>query len=184
MSKTLSDPRKKVTVTHSENQCTKPSCTEEEDMGAKKTIKTKATKKTRAKGAEEPIADTNFDERTGRRIPIQLLVDYKADGHYLFDFCRDLGAGGVFIETKNPLPQGSPIDLTFTIPDSKETLNTKGTVIWVQHAVPDRKDLTPGMGVQFQAFSGNQRKVLESFVTRYHGQKYVAEGSDEDSKAS
>jgi type IV pilus assembly protein PilZ len=104
-------------------------------------------------------------------VPIQLLVDYKSDGTYLFDFCKDLGTGGVFIQTPKPLPTGSSIDLTFTIPDSKETLIAKGTVIWVQSPVGDRKDLVPGMGIQFKGFSGEQRRLLEDFVQRYHGQR-------------
>ncbi len=113
------------------------------------------------------------EDRSGRRVPIQLLVDYKSDGNYLFDFCKDLGTGGVFIQTTKPLPTGSAIDLTFTIPDSKETLITKGTVIWVQTPVADRKDLVPGMGVQFKGFSGEQRKLLEDFVQRYHGTRLI-----------
>jgi len=114
-------------------------------------------------------AETGVEDRSGRRVPIQLLVDYKSDGNYLFDFCKDLGTGGVFIQTTKPLPTGSAIDLTFTIPDSKETLITKGTVIWVQSPVAERKDLVPGMGVQFKTFSVEQRRLLEDFVQRYHG---------------
>src|SRR5688500_151991 len=82
----------------------------------------------------------------GARIPIQILVDYRADGSYLFDFCKDIGKGGVFIETDKPQPPGSELELTFTIPDSKETIFTKGKVIWVQDPIEGRKDLVPGMG--------------------------------------
>jgi uncharacterized protein (TIGR02266 family) len=139
------------------------------------TAKKNATKNTgRSKKTSAPSTKASSEEdRSGRRVPIQLLVDYKADGNYLFDFCKDLGTGGVFIQTTKPMPAGSSIDLTFTIPDSKETLITKGTVIWVQDVVPDRKDLTPGMGVQFRGFSGDQRRLLEEFVTRYHGRGMV-----------
>jgi type IV pilus assembly protein PilZ len=135
---------------------------------------------TQSKGAprtkKTAVTDASIgsaEDRLGQRVPIQLLVDYKADGSYLFDFCRDLGTGGVFIQTAKPLPTGSDIDLTFTIPDSKETLNAKGTVIWVQAAVTGRKDLVPGMGVQFAEFTNEQRRVLEGFVERYHGGRLV-----------
>jgi type IV pilus assembly protein PilZ len=133
---------------------------------AKKTITGTSSTGKQLEGAED---------RSGRRVPIQLLVDYKSDGNYLFDFCKDLGTGGVFIQTTKPLPTGSAIDLTFTIPDSKETLITKGTVIWVQSPVADRKDLVPGMGVQFKGFSGEQRKLLEDFVQRYHGTRLITQ---------
>jgi type IV pilus assembly protein PilZ len=118
-------------------------------------------------------AATESDKRSsGNRIPIQLLVDYKCDGHYLFDFCRDLGAGGVFIETNSPQNHGTKLDLTFTIPDSKETLKTSGKVIWVQTPVKGRADLIPGMGVQFEAFNNEQRAILEEFVRRYKGDNF------------
>jgi len=109
------------------------------------------------------------DDRQAQRVPVQLLVDYHANGNYLFDFCKDLGTGGVFIETKNPLASGSTVSLTFTLPDSKETLETKGRVIWVQSEVPE-KNATAGMGVQFEGFDNHQRKLLEEFVARYHAE--------------
>jgi type IV pilus assembly protein PilZ len=129
--------------------------------------KKSATGPATASRSASPVKLTR-DNRSGHRIPIQLLVDYRSGGTYLFDFCRDLGTGGVFIETKTPLTQGSSVDLTFTIPDSKETLEAKGQVIWVQDFVSGREDLVPGMGVQFSAFTGEQRKLLEEFVSRYH----------------
>jgi uncharacterized protein (TIGR02266 family) len=128
----------------------------------------KARKTTASTSDVTPAKRGTADDRVNNRVPIQLLVDYKADGHYLFDFCKDLGTGGVFIQTDSPLGMGANIDLTFTIPDSKETLVTKGTVIWVQKAVAERKDLTPGMGVQFAGFTSDQRRTLEDFVQRYH----------------
>jgi len=142
-------------------------------MAAKKTTKTAAGRSKKApKASTKETAIDPADGRSGRRIPIQLLVDYKSDGNYLFDFCRDLGTGGVFIQTTKPLPTGSAIDLTFTIPDSKETLTASGTVIWVQGTV-NKSEASAGMGVQFAGFSNDQRKLLEDFVKRYHGTRFT-----------
>jgi uncharacterized protein (TIGR02266 family) len=160
-------------------------------MAAKKGDKSKASGGGRAKksavGSEIQKAGSaaigaggdagDADGRSGRRVPIQLLVDYKAEGSYLFDFCKDLGAGGVFIQTTKPMPTGAAIDLTFTIPDSKETLNARGKVIWVQAPVSERKDLVAGMGVQFDAFTADQRRLLEEFVARYNGTKTAPAGN-------
>lgn len=106
--------------------------------------------------------------RVHHRVPVQLLVDYRANGNYLFDFCRDLGAGGVFIETKQPLSQGSVVELIFTLPDSKETLEAKGRVIWSQAEVAGSAT-APGMGVQFEEFTPEQRSLLQKFIDRYRG---------------
>ena len=132
-------------------------------------------KKQNKKTATNSKEQTNNirQSRVDTRIPIQLLVDYSCNGHFLFDFCKDLGTGGIFIQTDTPLAQGSELTLTFTIPDSKETLQTVGKVIWVQEKVPGKKDLVPGMGVQFRNFGAKQRHILEEFVKRYHGEKYL-----------
>ncbi|MCX6131347.1 MAG: TIGR02266 family protein [Proteobacteria bacterium] len=133
--------------------------------------KSKTVKKTSSAAPASPKqgAEPSRDDRIHHRVPVQLLVDYRANGHYLFDFCRDLGAGGVFIETKSPLSHGSAVELTFTLPDSKETLEARGRVIWVQTEVPD-KEMTPGMGVQFEDFTPDQRRLLQKFVDRYSSQ--------------
>ncbi len=130
--------------------------------------KTVSQKVSRSK--KNQLAGEGTENRKSHRIPIQLLVDYRSEGHYLFDFCRDLGTGGVFIQTKDPLPHGSSVELTFTIPDSKETLDARGQVIWVQDHISSNKELIPGMGVQFSDFDSKQRKILEDFVERYHSQ--------------
>ncbi len=128
---------------------------------------------TKSKASEQKgsgsVGSSNDPASSGRihhRVPVQLLVDYRANGHYLFDFCRDLGAGGVFIETKNPLSQGSVVELVFTLPDSKETLEAKGKVIWSQQEVAGGSAV-PGMGVQFEDFTPEQRSLLQKFIDRY-----------------
>ena len=115
-------------------------------------------------------------DRSDLRIPIHLLVDYKSEGHYLFDFCKDLGTGGVFIETQTPLSTGSELDLTFTLPDSKETVSTRAKVIWSQTPIAGRDDVNVGMGLQFTQFNDSQRKKLFDFVSRYSsGQTQTAQ---------
>ena len=75
----------------------------------------KARSKNNAPSSDKSLENHSgsASDRSDHRVPIQLLVDYKAGGHFLFDFCRDLGTGGVFIETTSPLSSGSEIELTF-----------------------------------------------------------------------
>lgn len=126
------------------------------------------TKKAPSKKSK-PQASMDELRQSGERIPVNLLVDYQSkEGHYLFDFCKDLGTGGVFIQTEAPLKQGEELDLTFTIPDSKKTLATKGKVMWVQPRVKDRPELMAGMGVQFVSFPKEHRAQLEEYIKRYN----------------
>jgi type IV pilus assembly protein PilZ len=137
---------------------------------AKKPAKTPTKSPTKQDLKPTSLGGTRED-RVDHRIPIQMLVDYRSGGNYLFDFCRDMGTGGVFIETLKPLAVGSDLELTFTIPDSKETLRTSGKVIWSQPPIADRKDVSAGMGVQFENFSAQNRKLLDEFIARYGAQK-------------
>ncbi|MCB9229582.1 MAG: TIGR02266 family protein [Deltaproteobacteria bacterium] len=131
-------------------------------------IRKSKKQKDKSRSSQSSGQGTKKEKRVdGERIPIQLLVDYNDGGLYLFDFCKDLGQGGVFIESREPKEQGSELHLTFTIPDSKETLNLKGQVMWVQKPLENRPDLIPGMGIQFIAFTPEQRKILADFVGRY-----------------
>lgn len=111
-------------------------------------------------------SESKKDDRNHHRIPIQLLVDFQSDGNYLFDFCEDLGTGGLFIQTQAPLPEGSKIDLTFTLPDSKKTISTSGKVIWVQESSAETNKKA-GMGVQFDKFDTGERKELQDFIIRH-----------------
>ena len=115
--------------------------------------------------------------RKDHRIPIQLLVDYKAKGNFLFDFCYNLGSGGVFIQTEKPLPKGSELELVFTLPDSKQTLRAKGLVMWAQQYLPEMKQVTPGMGVQFRDFTMDDRRILEAFLKRYRANESTIDKS-------
>ena len=101
----------------------------------------------------------------GERVQVELLVDYNSDGTFLFDFCKDLGAGGIFISSMNPKEPDELVELTFTIPDNKKTLKLKGKVIWSQK--PGSQEKKPGMGIQFTSCSPTERKILEEFVARY-----------------
>lgn len=120
-----------------------------------------------AKNSKKSSAGADENRVSGERIPVNILVDYKSQGTYLFDFCRDLGAGGVFIATEKPSAVGEELELSFTIPDAKKTLSVKGKVTWIQSKIETKPQVSPGMGVQFQDFSSEQRKMLEEFVERY-----------------
>ncbi len=113
------------------------------------------------------MSEDKKDKRITKRIGVNLLVDYQSDGHYLFDFCSDLSTGGIFIKTTRPKPVGSKISITLTIPDTKKTIKVDGQVIWSQPSGAKSKNLSVGMGVQFEKISDEDKIALQDFVNRY-----------------
>ncbi len=137
-------------------------------MPEKKSKSKPSTPKAKKKAKSLDVVSSKEDRFSGRRIGVDLLVSYRSKGNYLFDFCRNLGSGGIFLKTEEPLTPGEELELTFTIPNSSEVILTKGQVMWAQQNVKNRPELIPGMGVQFVGCTETDRKKLDDLVATYN----------------
>jgi|GEM_PF-6528279 len=106
------------------------------------------------------------DKRAKKRIPVKMLVDYKSEGNYLFDFSYNLGAGGIFINTQSILPRGSVVVMNFTLPETGDKFEVKGEVMWTQEASAT-SEASSGMGVQFTSLTEDQRLMLNDYVQQF-----------------
>lgn len=92
------------------------------------------------------MAQRSFEDcRRFRRRTVRILVDYRSESGLRCDYATTLGAGGVFIETEDPLPRDSVLKMRFRLPESDEIHEIEGRVRW------QRVDVShgPGMGIQF-----------------------------------
>jgi uncharacterized protein (TIGR02266 family) len=87
-------------------------------------------------------------KRRYRRRTVRVLVDYQSDAGLASDPATTLGAGGLFIETENPLTPGSRLKMRFHLPGSSETHEIEGRVCWSKHP-QDIGHHSPGMGIEF-----------------------------------
>lgn len=69
---------------------------------------------------------------------------------------RDLGMGGVFIETKRPREVGSKANLHFLVPEGQ--IRAEATV---RHSVDGR-----GLGLRFTSVSDEDRRQFASLLVR------------------
>lgn len=79
--------------------------------------------------------------RPGRQIPVRFRradIDAWSDAE-----TRNVGVGGAFIATPEPLPVGTPLVVQLTVPTSERRFELTALVRWAT----DQDD--PGMGVQF-----------------------------------
>ena len=86
--------------------------------------------------------------RPGRRLAIR----YRArDGAWIPAETRNIGVGGAFIATDEPMPAGSPVEIELAVPTCDKPLILRGQVRWAQtDGAPDHDPGHGGMGVQFQ----------------------------------
>ena len=89
--------------------------------------------------------------REFRRLTLRVMVDYLADGHARCEYATTLGAGGMFVQSEEPLPKGSVLKVRFRVGgDDAELIEMEARVAWSQ-APLESGDATrdPGMGLQF-----------------------------------
>ncbi|MCB9557240.1 MAG: TIGR02266 family protein [Deltaproteobacteria bacterium] len=121
------------------------------------------------------------DRRSSPRVLLDLEVDYGSEETFLFAYIRDMSALGIFVRTNNPEPQGTELNLRFTLPGERAPLAVEGRVVWVNPFRPgDVNNLNPGMGVKFVHLDEVARKKIRRLVRTIAYLEGEAAGGDED----
>jgi uncharacterized protein (TIGR02266 family) len=98
-------------------------------------------------------AEENRQRRRFRRRTVRVEVDYSFEGGARREIATTLGAGGLFIETEDPLYQGAALKLAFSLPGSSVRHVIHGVVVWAHEpAVAARGSC--GMGIAFKDRAG------------------------------
>jgi Tfp pilus assembly protein PilZ len=93
---------------------------------------------------------TNQDTRRHRRMTLRILVDYVTELGIRCDYATTLGAGGLFLETDEPLTVGMSIKARFKLPGGETLHETEGRVVWRREGSrPGQAVATGGVGVKF-----------------------------------
>ena len=116
---------------------------------------------------------TGRERREHRRVLVSMEVDYRCDNTFLFAYITDLSAMGIFIQTSQPYPPGTLLNLRFQPPGGAQ-IDVEGRVIWVN---PPRKhdSINPGMGVQFVDLTPAQREQIKVLVRTF---AYLSDDED------
>ena len=86
--------------------------------------------------------------RRYRRLTVRLLVDFVSAGGVRCEYATTLGAGGLFVESEEPLAAGTRLKVRFRLPGRETLHEIEGRVAWSQPAGADARR-APGMGVEF-----------------------------------
>jgi type IV pilus assembly protein PilZ len=86
--------------------------------------------------------------RRYRRRTLRVMVEYVSDAGLAADPATTLGAGGIFIETESPLPEGGMLKMRFALPGGGTVHELAGRVVW-RRRPSDPGRHSPGMGIEF-----------------------------------
>jgi Tfp pilus assembly protein PilZ len=102
------------------------------------------------------------NRRRFRRRTVRVLVDYAAPDGVRCEYATTLGAGGLFIESDEPLPPGSIFKVRFRLPSSGRIHEVESRVVWSHVATaPGASAQAPGMGIVFTNASATAELARE-----------------------
>ncbi len=108
---------------------------------------------------------TTEERRAHQRTSLKASVNWTSDTNFYTGFTNDIGEGGVFVATHQVMPLDSVIEVELSIPGKGEPIKAEGRVRWVRE-YNELSDAQPGMGIQFQGLSSEERERIQAFVGR------------------
>ncbi|HEX7127863.1 MAG TPA: response regulator [Thermodesulfobacteriota bacterium] len=104
------------------------------------------------------------------RVPVTLVVlgkDRAPAGAPVEATTVDASTGGLYVELLEPPALGTPVSVTFTLPEFTAPVRAQAVVVWVNRPFDKLKGTVPaGMGLRFVDLPPSVKGVLELFVSR------------------
>lgn len=105
-----------------------------------------------------------IERRKHPRHKIVIRIKQLLDGSHQYYYSRDLSAGGIFLDTRSPYPEGSRLQLDFQLPGRDKRVQVTGQVARSVAPDPSRPGAEPGMGVVFKEFGPGSEEELRAFL--------------------
>jgi uncharacterized protein (TIGR02266 family) len=111
-------------------------------------------------GSDAGSGNPPRERRQTARIPLEMWVEETNDNERYFRRAGNLSRGGLRLDHTIPLPQGTLVNLTFTLPGDSTPVDVSGEI--VSSAAPD--DLR--MGVKFVNLSAEAQARIDAYLAR------------------
>jgi uncharacterized protein (TIGR02266 family) len=105
------------------------------------------------------------NKRRAPRLHHEIPVAYRTVGSFLTDWATNISHGGLFINTRKPLPVGTDVKILVQLPGASFPFQLEGRVTRVTE-FDNHANMVPGMGVEFLNVDDAKRRELEAFVAR------------------
>jgi type IV pilus assembly protein PilZ len=109
------------------------------------------------------------NQRRAARLHHEIPVAYKSVGSFLSDWATNISQGGLFINTRNPLPVGTSVKILIQLPGTSFPCELAGRVTRVAE-FDNHANMVPGMGIEFTGVDDERRQQIDAFVLRLRGQ--------------
>jgi uncharacterized protein (TIGR02266 family) len=107
--------------------------------------------------------------RRAARLQHEIPVAYKSVGSFLSDWATNISQGGLFINTRKPLPVGTAVTILIQLPGASFPCELVGRVTRVAE-FDNHANMVPGMGIEFTGLEDARRQEIDAFVERLRRQ--------------
>jgi uncharacterized protein (TIGR02266 family) len=101
------------------------------------------------------------NKRQTDRKPAKVKAEVHSESAMTYSSSVDLGDGGIFISTPEPLKEGSELSLSLSIGGS-DPVELKGIVRWIREDGDDSK--RAGMGIEFLGATKDQIEAIKKVI--------------------
>ncbi len=101
--------------------------------------------------------------RKAARLHHEILVAYRTMDGFITDWAVNISKGGLFVNTRQPLPVGSQVRLIVSLPSTVFPFDLQGRVSWVNE-FDNASNLVPGMGIEFVDIDEEKKARIADFV--------------------
>jgi type IV pilus assembly protein PilZ len=103
------------------------------------------------------------NKRRSNRLQHELPVAYRSVGSFLTDWATNISHGGMFINTRKPLPVGTAVRILIQLPGASFPCDLTGKVTRVAEFA-NHANMVPGMAIAFTGVDEARRREIDAFV--------------------
>jgi type IV pilus assembly protein PilZ len=117
-----------------------------------------------AKRVTGEIRHAADEPRKHARLMRRIKLRFQAANGFGTTDARDISGGGVFMQSRQPPPLGSRVELGLIDPATLKTLDLVGRVVRVLQANPQSPHSVPGVGLAFEEVSQLKQEQLDELL--------------------
>jgi uncharacterized protein (TIGR02266 family) len=107
-----------------------------------------------------------FSSRKHPRIQKMLSLEFKDHISFFKTYAANIGEGGLFLRTENPLKEGERFSLNLQLPDIPDPLEIQCEVAWARKQ-GDKGKVIAGMGVKFCKMAEKDSQILKQYLNAH-----------------
>jgi type IV pilus assembly protein PilZ len=93
-------------------------------------------------------------------------IFFKDTESFIKAYIGNVGGGGLFIKTDEPIELNETLVVRFYLPQDKEPITAEGKVVWVTPKGVKNPSYPPGLGLKFVHINPEDKKRLDDFVSK------------------